>query len=250
VYHSIPASDDTVGYFAVSRAGFAAQLDRLVALGMTGVSVEAALLRGNTTTPGVAAISFDDGYANNFTEAFPELLARGMSATFFVITSRIGTPGYVTWEQLRAMRASGMSIQSHTHTHPYLSSLSTSAAREELETSRRLLDEALGQTTTTLALPNGDAPRGWKAADFAEAGVRFVATSAFGWNSAAPTWRVRRYTVRRETTLPQFEQMVRALPSAWSREGLRLGFLAVVRSLLGTTRYARWRRRVLRTAGR
>lgn len=251
MYHSIPRTAESADYYAVPRATFAAQLDRLRAFGLGGTSVESALDdddSGRARRP-LIAISFDDGNADNFTEAFPELLARGMTATFFVITSRVGTPGYVTWEQLEEMRGAGMSIQSHTHTHPFLSELSSSEAYAELEESRRMLDTMLGQSTTTLALPNGDRPRGWTAHDFAAAGFRWVATSAFGPNNA-PWWSVRRYTVRRETTFARFDELARTLPSAISPEGLRLRALRVVRSVLGVPRYASWRRRVLSATGR
>jgi peptidoglycan/xylan/chitin deacetylase (PgdA/CDA1 family) len=251
MYHAIAPTRDGADYFAVHRASFAAQLDRLAALDLRGVSIESALHPRTGASPraGTVAISFDDGRSDNFSEAFPELAARGMAATFFVITSRVGTPGYATWDELRAMRDAGMSIQSHTHTHPFLSELSHSAARVELETSRRLLDSELGQVTSTIALPNGDSPRGWTRADFESVGFRWVATSEFGPNGR-PSWRIRRYTIRRETTLADFERMVTRLPTTLSGEGLRLRVLGIARATLGVTRYARWRRRVLRLAGR
>jgi peptidoglycan/xylan/chitin deacetylase (PgdA/CDA1 family) len=250
MYHSIPASLDDADYFAVPRAAFAAQLDRLAALGLAGCALESVLLQA--PTPGglrPVAITFDDGRADNFTEAFPELVARSMTATFFVITSRVGTPGYVSWEQLGEMRKAGMSIQSHTDTHPFLSELPGEDVSRELATSRRALDEKLSQRTTTLSLPNGDAPRGWTAGDFDRAGYRWVATSEYAPNGAS-SWRVGRYTVRRATTLDEFDHIVRNLPTALSAEGLRLRVLASVRTLLGVSRYARLRRRVLRALGR
>lgn len=250
MYHSVPASANGADYFAVPRSEFAAQLDILRALGCRGASLEE-VLRSPTSSDGATpvAITFDDGYADNFSEALPELAARGMSATVFVVTSRVGTSGYMTWDELRAMKNAGISIQSHTHTHPFLSTLPPDDARAELETARQLLDRELGQSTTTVALPNGDAPRGWGRADFASAGMEWVATSSFGPNDGRG-WRVRRYTVRRGTTRAEFARMVRDLPSSWSREGVRLRTLGVVRSLLGVSRYARWRRRVLRALGR
>lgn len=250
MYHSIPASLEEADYFAVPRTAFAAQLDRLIALGLAGVSLESMLAQ--TPIPAFrrgVAITFDDGRADNFSEALPELVARSMSATFFVITSRIDSPGYVTWEQLREMRNAGMSIQSHTETHPFLSELAVVDVRRELTASRHALDEALSQRTTTLALPNGDPPRGWTAAEFGAVGFRWVASSEFGPNRGFP-WRIRRYTVRRSTTLDEFERFVRDLPSTFSSEGLRLRLLGRVRSLLGVSRYARLRRRVLRALGR
>jgi peptidoglycan/xylan/chitin deacetylase (PgdA/CDA1 family) len=64
-------------------------------------------------------LTFDDGYADAYTNAFPILKKYGMTATFFVVTEWLDTrqPGYLTWDQVREMSAAGMSIQSHTRTH-------------------------------------------------------------------------------------------------------------------------------------
>ena len=246
MYHEIP-DDGEPGYYAVPRARFGAQLDALARLGLAGTTLESALA---DPSPARVAITFDDGHATHFTDAFPELAARRMAATFFVITARVGTNGYATWDQLRAMRRAGMSIQSHTHTHPFLSELSAEAARTELRESRRRLDAELDQETTTLALPGGDAPRGWSARDFADAGFRWVATSRWGPNAGTPATFVRRYTVRRETMDPAFARLATAREPAHSLEGLRLRALGGTRTLLGASRYARWRRAALRLLGR
>ena len=57
------------------------------------------------------------------TEAFPALIELGLRATFFVVPTLVGTPGYVTWAQLREMAAAGMEIGSHSLTHPFLHDL-------------------------------------------------------------------------------------------------------------------------------
>jgi peptidoglycan/xylan/chitin deacetylase (PgdA/CDA1 family) len=67
--------------------------------------------------------------------AFPALRRLQLKATF-VIVSRIGQSGYMTWEHLREMQAHGMEIQSHTLTHPHLEALSAEAMRTELRDSR------------------------------------------------------------------------------------------------------------------
>jgi peptidoglycan/xylan/chitin deacetylase (PgdA/CDA1 family) len=174
-----------------------------------------------------------------------------MAATFFVITGRVGSTGYCTWDDLREMGRAGMSLQSHTHTHPFLSQLDRDAVLVELRRSREELDDQLGQRTTTLALPGGDFPRGWRATDFRDAGYRWVATSRWGPNDVAhDTFFVRRYTVRRETRLEAFVRMAEGSAPAYSAEGLRLTALNGLRSLLGASRYARWRRRFLVSLGR
>src|SRR5690348_15639381 len=156
MYHQVLPSTPppgASGYFAVTREQFAEQLEQLSSAGYRGVSIEAAVA---TPTPHVVAITFDDGDWTSYAVAFPELAQRGMTATFFVITSKIGTPGFATWEQLREMKSAGMSIQSHTHSHPFLSTIGDDDVAFELRESKRLLDTMLAQDTAGISLPNGD----------------------------------------------------------------------------------------------
>lgn len=72
-------------------------------------------------------LTFDDGYEDNYLNAFPALQARGMVGTFFIITDfatqAVTDPAYAnyaTWEQLREMADAGMEIGSHSRNHPDL----------------------------------------------------------------------------------------------------------------------------------
>ena len=249
MYHQVLPSEPppgASGYFAVTRDQFVEQLEHLAAVGYRGATLEEAAATTHTV-----GITFDDGDWTSYAIAFPELATRGMSATFFVITSKVGEPGFATWDQLREMKAAGMSIQSHTHSHPFLSELTSEDVAFELGESKRLLDTMLGQDTTGISLPNGDAPRGGALATARSLGYRWVATSQWGPNRGdTRDGLARRYTVRHATTLPEFNALVVEQPSVLSREGLRLAMLHRLRSLLGTSRYARWRRQVMRLRAR
>jgi peptidoglycan/xylan/chitin deacetylase (PgdA/CDA1 family) len=67
-------------------------------------------------------LTFDDGYRDNYTNAFPLLKERGMTATFFIVTDLIDAdlPDYLSWDMVREMHAGGMSIQSHGRNHASL----------------------------------------------------------------------------------------------------------------------------------
>ena len=245
LYHEI-VPVGSASYFGVSETQFTAQLDRLEELGLAGSSLEATL---SSPEPAVA-ITFDDGDATHWAVVTPELRRHGMTATFFVATDWVGKPNRVTWGQLREMAAAGMSVQSHTVTHPFLSQLNQAAVREELVESKRRLDEELNQQTTTIALPGGDFPYRWRARDFEACGYRWIATSRWGPNhvrtdAGRSAVMLRRYTVRRSTSARRFDQLVLGSSSALSPEGTRLMLLSQLRSLVGAQRYAAWRARFL-----
>ena len=66
------------------------------------------------------AITFDDGYEGTATIAAPILDRYGFHATVFVTPSEVGLPGFLTWEQVKAMAGNGVTIGSHTMHHTSL----------------------------------------------------------------------------------------------------------------------------------
>jgi peptidoglycan/xylan/chitin deacetylase (PgdA/CDA1 family) len=101
---------------------FAAHLTSLRAAGYTTISLYAlvaALTQGAALPPRPVILTFDDGYRDNYENAFPLLKAHNMTATFFVVTDFIDEqrPEYLTWEMVREMYHAGMSIESHGRNH-------------------------------------------------------------------------------------------------------------------------------------
>lgn len=249
MYHDVAAAPIQAGdvpqRFAVGRAEFAQQLDYLRSRDFTGCALSAAL-SGTLARP--IAISFDDGNAGQYERGFRDLVARGMTATFFVTTDWVGRPGFATWEQLKEMRAAGMDVQSHSRSHPFLSELDAGELEQELRGSRDTLDERLDQRTEMLALPGGDWPRRALRPMIADSGYRVVATSRWGINHAATPKDpviVRRCTIAHGVEITTFGRVAAGDPALARRRGLREGFLGGLRSTLGATRYAALRRRFL-----
>lgn len=239
--------------FAVSARAFESQLDMIRTAGLRACSIEEAAERAGD---GCVAISFDDGDLGQYENAFPALARRGMTATFFITTSWVGRERFVTWEQLREMRDAGMSVQSHTHTHPFLSELDATQLTHELRQSKQAIDSALEQDTATLALPGGDEPRRALRHLLLDSGYSVVATSRWGSNpstdraSRSAPLRVRRCTVQGEPSAAEFEKILLGDPWLHIRRRTRDRALNGVRAALGPSRYAPLRRKLLDWMGK
>lgn len=179
MYHAVdeanaPAADP---HYTVSRSGFTEHLRQMRAAGRRGTSVRN-LLTSPLHEPAVA-ITFDDGHVSNL-HAAETLAAVEMSADFFINPSTVGTPGFLSWDQLREMQAMGMSIQSHGQTHRYLNDLSLADVRAELVDSKAAIEQELDGTVTLFAPPGGRMPDGFAALAY-EAGYAAVCSSAVGF---------------------------------------------------------------------
>lgn len=117
----------------------------------------------------LVAITFDDGYLDNYENAAPILARYGVHATFFVSTDHIaenlpfahdlkklgyGLPS-MNWGQVREMQAEGFSFGSHTARHANLAQLDAESAAGELKRSKAALERELGLKQIMFAYPFG-----------------------------------------------------------------------------------------------
>jgi len=109
--------------------------------------------------PKTVAVTFDDGWLNNFTHAFPILQAHAVPATFFCTTDHLQKgmpdPNKMTPAQLRELIAAGMTIGGHTRTHPDLTRLPLEQARAEIAGCKHDLEQTLGVDIRFFAYPGG-----------------------------------------------------------------------------------------------
>jgi len=113
-------------------------------------------LDGQNLAAGKVLLTFDDGYRDNYLNAYPILKRLGLSAAIFLITDMIGTdkkrqryshlplPDMLRWEEVVQMAEAGINFGMHTHTHPHLPELSLQEQREEIDKSIQILTEHLG----------------------------------------------------------------------------------------------------------
>ena len=125
-------------------------------------------------------ISIDDAYLSVYENAWPLLKAASLPFTIFVATSPVerNLSGYMSWDQLRELKAAGVTIGSQTHTHPHMHRLSIERVREEIEISNQIFLNELGERPELFAYPYGEYSR-FVIDAVKEAGF----SAAFGQNS-------------------------------------------------------------------
>jgi peptidoglycan/xylan/chitin deacetylase (PgdA/CDA1 family) len=291
IYHRV--NDDRDWSFPGTPIGvFARQMDYLAST-HTVLGLEDAVERihRNDVPENAIVVTFDDGYHDNFANAYPILRNLSLPATVFLATDVIGSDrllwhdrvfgafrktkvlelsecpdkqrfslatagerlaaqhevlGFLfsldekqrdfwidrliaklkvpdirekrglmlSWQEIATMSRNGIAFGSHSVTHPILSKLSATRIREEIVTSKRVIEEKLGTSVTTFAYPKGG--RG----DFnettkkllIEAGYRCAVTTLFGVNKVGQD----AYELRRGTPWEEDIESF-ALKLAWYR---------------------------------
>ena len=217
MYHGF--SEDAVGSrYVVGRRRLRRQLQILGRMRRRVISlddyIETRLAHGLVPKRSVV-ITIDDGYADTYTVAGPELRNAGVTATMFVPTAHVGGVcdwssdatlsgrRLATWEQL-ASGVDTITIGSHAHHHVALAELDDDAVDAELVRSAEELHRHLGRRAATFAYPYGaDSRRTRERVE--QSDYLAACTSHGGRNSLAdPLHALRRVEVRGDVSLSAF----------------------------------------------
>ncbi|MEM7130258.1 MAG: polysaccharide deacetylase family protein [Chloroflexota bacterium] len=162
-YLSVPPADADIYRLdlSVRPDQFASHLDAMQEAGYTTISLYELwnhLVNGAVLPPKPVVLTFDDGYRDNYENAFPLLVEREMTATFFVVTDFINhsSPRYVSWEMVREMHDAGMSIESHGINHYSLKNRDTEFLVFQALRTKETIEEQIGVAPRFVSYPAGE----------------------------------------------------------------------------------------------
>ena len=162
MYHYIrinPNPRDAAGKdLSVTPDNFAQQMQwahdhgfRTISLG----DLYTAINSGHRLDRKTMVLTFDDGYDDFYTAAWPVLRKNGFQATAYIIAGFVGRPGYLTWDQVTELDRAGVDIGAHTLTHPDLTKQTPAADQAEIGGSKSLLEQHIAHPVLDFCYPSG-----------------------------------------------------------------------------------------------
>lgn len=161
-YHHI--GSDSPAITSTTIAAFEQHLEYLEKSSLRVVPLADIVTNPDQPMDNRVAITFDDAYDNIYRYAVPRLKAKGWPFSLFVSTEYIDHHGFMTWEQLQDVEASGGSVANHTHSHLHLLRLLDGESnrsrlrrvKKDIQRAQRLLKKHLKDPLKYLAYPYGE----------------------------------------------------------------------------------------------
>ena len=163
LYHHIrpylPEMDATAKGLSVTPESFGEQMKYLAANGYHTITLLQLYKYLNFHQPlpeKPVILTFDDGYQDFFTQAYPILKKYNLLATVLIISGKLGTTDYLTWEQITELDVSGkVEITAHTMNHSKLTVIPIAEAKKEITGSKMALEEHLKHSVDFFGYPYG-----------------------------------------------------------------------------------------------
>jgi peptidoglycan/xylan/chitin deacetylase (PgdA/CDA1 family) len=197
MYHYIrvnPNPRDRLGFnLSVTPSDFSQQMDWLDQNGYHPVDigdVRNYLLNHGSLPAKPVVLTFDDGYRDMYTTAFPILRTHHFKAVSYVVSGFVNAPPNITADQVLEMDANGIEIGVHTVSHADLTKISASDLHHEVFDSKASLEALLGHPVLDFCYPSGQFNQavisvvqsaGFQSATTTQPGVSHSAGDRFTW---------------------------------------------------------------------
>ena len=162
MYHYIrinPDPADRLGFnLSVTPADFAQQMDWLAANGYHPIDLDdlrGYLLAGGGLPDRPVVLTFDDGYRDLYTAAYPVLRSHHFKAVAYIVSGFVGSSVNVTSDQVLEMDANGIEIGAHTVSHADLTRQSGANLQHEVFDSKASLEALIGHPVLDFCYPSG-----------------------------------------------------------------------------------------------
>lgn len=234
LYHKIdrPTADIKIGGAFTSPKCFAKQLSYLKRNGFVFYTVSelvGSYLANGVFPKNAVCLTFDDGWKDNYTNAFPILKHFNAKATIFLVPSCIGLrTDHVTAEgegprehlsenDIREMSAFGIEFGSHSMSHKLFDRITAAEIEFEVKESKKYIENLLQKDCGVFAYPAGFFNDFAKTA-VKEAGYAAAFTTTYGSENSTDTYEVNRLEILRRDRLPfRFQRKVKMLISHSTR---------------------------------
>jgi len=162
MYHHIavppPHADAVRRDLSLPPSAFEAQLKYLANNGYRTIrliDLIRHLALGEPLPPKPIILTFDDGYGDSYSDAFPLLRKYDFVGSFFIITDFVGQEGYLTWEEALRMHRAGMEIGSHGRDHPDLKGKPLDYIVWQVLGSKEAIEARIGEPVRFFSYPSG-----------------------------------------------------------------------------------------------
>lgn len=239
--HNLCQSEPGYVRYTLPLETFREQMAWIKSAGWTGLNISQALRY--PAAPSVC-ITFDDGCETDLIAAAPVLSGFGFNATFYLTAGFLGTRGYMSASQARALDAQGFQVGCHSMTHPYLSDLPERELKREIVEAKQRIEDILGHAIEHFSCPGGRYDQ--RTLQMArQAGFVTVANSQFHANSPRTSpYELGRVAMLRNLTLEKFSALCHGR-GLWQKRLLHDARHTAQR-LLGNRNYDRLRAKWLR----
>ena len=245
VYHRVcdlPETNDVMSFLNVPPKAFAQQMEFLSQNGFNVITLDEFIeYKGKNMKPPpkTVIVTLDDGYRDNYLNAFPVLARYNLRGTFFIVTDYIDSDKIFHWlkleekslahaqdnrqywlplrrEEILEMNTQGACFGSHAKSHCSLTEIDDSRAMEELRGAKECLEGILQKPVRCFSYPYGDMNKSAK--NWVQAAGYRAAVTKWGSNTTkSDFFELRRVPIKSQDSLAKFRRKVEGAYDWWFR---------------------------------